>query len=503
MNLIRIFSLFGCFTLVLSGVPSGVPSRVCASELDDASLMHRLDDSFVRVFEKVAPSVVIVRAMPKQASEDGSQESDLGPGGPGGPGAEDLRDLLSPGRPHRSDRQFKLPQPTSRSEGSGFIVRENGFILTNGHVIENCDEIDVQLKDGRHFKAKVQGRDDKTDIAILKIAATNLPIVELADSEKIRVGQMCFAIGIPYDMDYSFCAGHISAKGRGDENFPDLDAGREGNRITYKDYLQTDAFINPGNSGGPLFDVDGKVLGMNTLINGMSRNLAFAIPANMLRDVGDQLIATGRIIRPWLGLRIKTLEEDTELADQIKGISQGVVIKTIEPDTPAYNSDLRPADVVIQVDGVPVRSAAELQKEILKKRVGQKVELGIWRNGKTLKVNITTGELPGDGASAGSVAPKMRSPIEGDPFGLQLQDIGKGGRGALVTDVIPGSPAAESDIRRGDVITEVDQKPVANAAECRKLLLGAYTKKRAMLFIDRKGQKTYTVLKIETNEPKP
>ena len=501
MHLKRLFSLTGCLSLAISCLPAPLQaapeSAVPASEAD---LMHRMDDAFVRVFEKVAPSVVIIRGNHKPEEDSGS-----------GGGMDDLRDLLSPNPSNRRlgpGRQFKLPQPQgeSRSEGSGFIVRADGFILTNNHVIEKCDEIDVQLKDGRHFKAKVQGRDDKTDIAVLKIDAANLPVAELHDSDKIRVGQMCFAIGIPYDMDYSFCAGHISAKGRGSErgNIPD----GEPNKVTYKDYLQTDAFINPGNSGGPLFDVDGKVLGMNTLINGMSRNLAFAIPSNMLQEVGDQLIATGKIIRPWLGLRIETLGPESELRDQIKGVSKGVVVRTIEPETPAYNSDLRPADVVTQVDGVAVATAHELQKEVLKKKVGQTLELAVWRNGKELKVKVTTGEMPGDDAQlAAAGAPKLRnSGSDQDNFGLQLQDVTKGlaeklklkaQSGALVTNVSPGSPAAESDLHREDVITEVDQKSVANAEQCRKLIAEADTKKGAILFIDRKGQKTYTVLKAQ------
>src|SRR5207248_80791 len=174
----------------------------------------------------------------------------------------------------------------------------------------------------------------------------------------------------------------------------------------YEDYIQTDAFINPGNSGGPLFDVDGRVIGMNTLINGIGRGLAFAIPSNMLKDVGDEIIATGKITRAWLGIRIEALSDNPELSQHISGIQKGVVVRTIVPEAPAYKSDLRPADVIVQVDGVNVASARDLQKEVLKKKVGQSIELAVWRNGRTLKVPITTGELPSDFSTVANVAPK-------------------------------------------------------------------------------------------------
>ena len=450
-------------------------------------LLKQIDNACIQLFDKVAPAVVIIEAAKKKSADENEEIKGF--------------DFFfhDPDNQDDSRHHFRMPQPSMTSEGSGFIVRPNGYILTNNHVVDGAEKIEVKLKDGRHFTAKVTGVDDKTDIAILKIEATGPPVAPLADSDAVRVGQQCFAIGIPYDQEYSFSAGHVSGKGR---NLPYGET-----RAMYEDYLQTDAFINPGNSGGPLFDVEGKVIGMNTLINGMSRNMAFAIPSNMLRQIGEQLIATGKISRPWLGISIETLGDTSALKDQIKGIDKGVVVVAIVADTPAYKSDLRPADVITAVDGSAVSNARELQREILKKKIGQTVELAIWRNGQPVKISIATGELPsGQVAGAGENAVPKSKTQTGSAYGVQMQDITKelagefklkANTGVVVTDVEPGSPAAESDLQPGDVITEIDEKPVQNVDVAHKLLDNHDRKRGVLLFIERNGQKTYTVIKPE------
>ena len=486
MNLSRPFVIAACSALLGSGAFAAAETPAPAAPGKD--LIHQLDDAFVGVFEKVAPSVVVV-----EADKKGSNDNDEGDEGQG-------LDFFFRNPNGGGDRRFRFPQEPAHSEGSGFVIRPNGYIITNNHVIEDADKLTVKLKDGRQFAAKVVGADDRTDVAVLKVEAANLPVANLANSDAVRVGQLCFAIGIPFNLDYSFSGGFVSAKGRSGLLM-------NPNKPMYEDYIQTDAFINPGNSGGPLFDIDGQVIGMNTLINGIGRGLAFAIPSNMLREVSDQLVTSGRIVRPWLGIRIETLGENSSLREHIKGIDKGVVVQTIEESGPALKSDLRPADVVTQVDGKPVTTAHELQKEILKKKVGQNVELTVWRNGKTIKVPVTTGELPGQILPAANTG-KPRAPEaapEADTYGLQLQDLTKeladqmqatAKNGALVSEVAGDGPAADAGVQRGDVITEVDEKPVATAADARKLLKAHDPKKGALLFIDRKGQKTYTVLKI-------
>src|SRR5260370_19850168 len=195
-------------------------------------------------------------------------------------------------------------------------------MLRNVHVVEDADKIDVKLRDGREFPARVVGADEKTDIAVIKVDAKDLPIVPLGDSDATRVGQFAFAIGAPFKVDYTFTDGVVSGKGRSKL----LQTGG----YSISDYLQTDASINPGNSGGPLCDIDGKVIGMNTLINGMNRGLGFAIPINMAKEIGGELIAGHKIVRPWLGIRIETPGDAASILDLFKGIEKGVVVRNIQ-----------------------------------------------------------------------------------------------------------------------------------------------------------------------------
>lgn len=461
---------------VASQATSTVPPEAAAPGKD---VVHQLNRAFEKVFETVAPSVVIIEVTKKN---DGNETS--------------LDDLFfqAPDDPHHR----QMPEPV-QSEGSGFIVRQDGYIYTNFHVVEGADKVEIKLKDGREFTAKVVGTDEKTDIAVVKVDATNLPVVQLADSDAVRVGQFAFAIGAPFKLDYTFTYGVISGKGRSKL----LETG--GYNIA--DYLQTDTSINPGNSGGPLCDIDGKVVGMNTLINGLNRGLGFAIPSNLVNEIGTQLIAGKKIVRPWLGIRIETLGDDSSLRDLFKGIDKGVVVRTIEADAPAYKSDLRPFDVITQIDGTPVTTDTQLQREILKKKVGQNVELGVWRKGQTMKISVTTGELPNDIGQPAALQPAPQAePRQEDinKFGLQVQDLTKEvatrlklkvAQGVIVTDVADDSIAAGQDIRREDVITEVDGHPVTNVASFRDALAKADPVRGILLYLDRRGTRTFAVLK--------
>jgi serine protease Do len=463
-----------------TGPTSTVPPAAADAGKD---VVHQLNSAFTKVFEIVAPCVVIIEVTKKNDGSDNSALDDLFFQGP--------QDDNSPRRNPRSNQPIQ-------SEGSGFIVRADGFIYTNYHVLEGADRIDVKLKDGREFQAKVVGTDEKTDIAVIKIEATNLPVAQFADSDAVRVGQFAFAIGAPFKLDYTFTYGVISGKGRSKL----LSSGG----YSISDYLQTDASINPGNSGGPLCDIDGKVVGMNTLINGLNRGLGFAIPSNLTNEIGLQLIAGNKILRPWLGIRIESLGDDPSIRDLFKGLDKGVVVRTIEADAPAYKSDLRPFDVITQVDGAAVTTDTQLQREILKKKIGQNVELTVWRKGQTLKIPVTTGELPGDISRASNeiTPPAPSKPEDTNKFGLQVQELTKEvaarlklsvEQGVIVTDVADNSLAAAQDIQREDVITEVDGKKITNVASFREALNKADPRKGVLLYLDRKGSKTFAVLK--------
>src|SRR5947199_3500520 len=370
---LSILTLCVALSTSFAAIPEAVPTSSVPAAAAEAGkdVVHQLNNAFAKVFETVAPSVVIIEISKKNEISESSP----------------LEDLFFQG-PHDENNPRRNPgalRPV-QSEGSGFIVRPDGYIFTNFHVVEGADKIEVKLRDGRNFPARVVGTDEKTDIAVVKTDATDLPVVQLGDSDTGRVGQFALAIGAPFKLDYTFTYGVVSGKGRSKL------LTTSGYSIS--DYLQTDASINPGNSGGPLCGKDGKLLGMNTLINGINRGLGFAIPINMAKEIGTELIAGHKIMRPWLGIRIETLGEDPGIRELFKGIDKGVVVRTIEADAPAYKSDLRPFDLITGVDGTSVDTDSQLQHEILKKKIGQNVELTIWRKGQTIKVPVKTGELP-------------------------------------------------------------------------------------------------------------
>jgi serine protease Do len=483
MRFFLIFALVAASAAVPLGAASPETTSTVSSAAADAGKdqVHALNNAFARVFETVAPSVVIIEVAKKTDNTENSAFDDLFfPGPP------------DDNNPRRNQRGF---QPV-RSEGSGFIARADGFIFTNFHVVEGADKISVKLKDGREFPARVVGTDEKTDVAVIKIDAKDLPVVQLADSDAVKVGQFAFAIGAPFKLDYTFTYGVVSGKGRSKL----LGGG------TISDFLQTDASINPGNSGGPLCDIDGKVIGMNTLINGLNRGLGFAIPSNMVRDIGTELIAGHKIMRPWLGIRIETLGDDPSIRDMFKGAEKGVVVKTIEANAPAYKSELRPFDLITQVDGTAVATDTELQHQILRKKIGQNVDLTVWRKGQTIKVPITTGELPNEIARASnqSTPPPPAPEEETGKFGLQVQELSKEmadrmklgvDKGVIVTDVADNSMAGQQGIEREDVITEVDGKAITDVKSFREALNKADPKRGVLLYLDRKGSKTFAVLK--------
>ncbi|HST30163.1 MAG TPA: trypsin-like peptidase domain-containing protein [Chthoniobacterales bacterium] len=488
MRLILLFIIFGAFSTesIFGATPElpPTPTVPAAAAEQGKDVVHQLNNAFAKVFEIVAPSVVIIEVSKKADTETSAFEDLFFQGPP---------DENNPRRPQRNLQPLQ-------SEGSGFIVRPDGYIFTNFHVVEAADRIDVKLKDGREFQAKIVGTDEKTDVAVIKIDAKDLPFAQLGDSDAVRVGQFAFAIGAPFKLDYTFTYGVISGKGRS-KLLPT-------SGYSISDYLQTDASINPGNSGGPLCDIDGKVIGMNTLINGINRGLGFAIPSNMAKEIGDELIAGHKIMRPWLGIRIETLGDDPGIRDLFKGIDKGVVVRTIEADAPAYKSDLRPFDVITQVDANAVTTDSQLQHEILKKKIGQKVDLTVWRKGQTLKVPVTTGELPNEISRASNepARPPQERQQEAGKFGLQVQELTKEmvqrfklgvQKGVIVTDVADNSLAAQQGIEREDVITEVDSKPVTDVKSFREALSKADPKRGMLLYLDRKGAKTFAVLKAE------
>jgi serine protease Do len=439
--------------------------------------VRALGNAFASVYEKVAPSVVVLEVTKEEDATSANAA---------------VWDLLFPGQQEPESQ----PRP-EESEGSGFIIREDGYILTNAHVVEDADPergVVARTKDGKRWPLTIVGVDDKTDLAVLKAEAKGLPAIEWGDSDKMRIGEFVCGIGAPFELDYTLTVGVLSAKGR--SNLTDT---------IYEDYLQTDAAINPGNSGGPLCDLDGRVVGVNTLINGLSRGLSFAIPAKLAREVTTELITNGRVVRPWLGVRISTLGEEPDL-QRLMGIEKGVLVKTVEPDAPASRSELRPTDVIVAIDGTEVETARDLQKAILGKKVGQKVDLKVWRrnarDSSFRQVSVTTGQLPDSPFETRrkmSAAPIPQLPKRDDAdktgsafWGLEMQ---KTDEGARVVEVDPGSPAAVAGVEPGDLITGTGADSVTDEASFLKAMEKIGRDEAAVLMIERDGKKSYAILK--------
>ncbi|GAT33839.1 serine protease Do [Terrimicrobium sacchariphilum] len=467
------------------------------------SLAKSLNGAFSSVYEKVAPSVVIIEV----GKAPGRQLSGL---------PEGLQFFW----------QGPAPKSLESEQGSGIIISSQGHILTNFHVVDEAvaGQIKVSLKDGRKLDAEIVGIDPSTDLAVLKIDGQGLPAADLGDSDTVKVGQFAFALGAPFDLPYTFTVGIVSAKGRGD-----LETGSG----SIAEYIQTDASINPGNSGGPLCDIDGKVIGINTMIAGMNRGLGFALPINTAKDVASQLISTGKVARSWLGIVITGVDEDDRAKAYFPNLS-GVLVDEIGPNTPAYGSDLRAGDVITKVDGVPVAKARELRREILNKKVGQEVKLDLVRGGQEMVVAVKTGEQPSRMIQASNrispqitvlpdpvppgIPPSVLNPqpdeqtpvrppaprkkeIKPQPenlHGMVLSDAGgRMGRsgGALVKDVVEDSSAATAGLLSGDIITEAAGKPVHGAGELSSILSQADMSRGVMMMVERRNQQTFVILK--------
>lgn len=448
-----------------------------ASAQSAPSSLRQLSDSFAGVFEKAAPSVVVI-------------ESRGVPGLPQG-----LQFLLPDGRPYRMPLDAGESQKnTPPNVGSGFIFSADGHILTNHHVIDGASGIQVKLRDGRRFQAEVVGSDERSDLAVLKIDGADFPVAELGDSDRLKVGELAFAIGTPLELSYTFTFGVVSAKGR--------NLGLGGN---YDEFIQTDTSINPGNSGGPLCDIDGRVIGINTLISGNNRGVGFAIPINLARGVAEQLLTRGYVSRPWLGISIASLEDLAERASFLQGLESGVVVRGIEPGAPVQQSDLSPGDVITKVDGKQVALASDLQREILGKKIGQSVELEVWRNGRTLRLVVQTGEHP-DKFIRASV--RAKDPRQSDPSmpGLSVEEVTpealqtmkiqrKDTGGVLVTAVEPFSAAAAAGLEVGDIITEAGGKPILGKKDFDQAMSEMSRQRGVLLLLERLGQKTFAILK--------
>jgi serine protease Do len=473
-----------CWLTAAAVLASG--PRAGAKDSPALVFARQLNEAFVEVADKVSPAVVVIDIRQKvndKESDDGGSFWDILP--------PDLRRHFQKHGGHHADPL----QQWLEGEGSGIIISPDGYILTNNHVVENADEIVVRLKDGRAFEGEVKGLDPESDVALVKIQASGLTPAKLGDSDAMRVGEFVLAIGAPFELNDTVTVGHVSAKGRIFEHDAD------------QDFIQTDAKILPGNSGGPLVNLDGEVIGINTMIEGLDTGIGFAVPINLAKRVKDHLLTEGKFTRSLLGIRIHELKNDSDYLSLDGKLApdtrEGVVVDIILPGGPASKSDLRPGDVITAVDGKTVQTVRQLRDEVADKKPGRLAALSVVRGKEHVSVKVTPGVMP----TTEELAAKphgSRSAIEPATLGLTVQGLTKDSAqqygievmaGVLVTAVEQDSPADLHGIRAGDVITEINRQRVSTLRQFHDALKLADPKRGMMVNLVGEGGSRFVVLK--------
>ncbi|HSJ96618.1 MAG TPA: DegQ family serine endoprotease [Myxococcota bacterium] len=453
------------------------PGEVFWHESEEAKPLAEVphSSSFANLAEKVSPSVVNIRTQKTITGPGGSQRVP--------PGLEPFFGE-SPFEEFFGRREFQVP-----SLGSGFVISADGYIATNNHVVEDVDEIEVAFADGTTLPAEVVGRDPATDIALLRVTSEQpLTPLALGDSGVLRPGDWVIAIGNPFGLEHTVTAGIVSALHR-----RNIGAGR------YDDFIQTDAAINPGNSGGPLIDLRGQVVGINTAINPRANTIGFAVPINMAKDILPSLRTAGFVTRGWLGVVIQRVTPDLQEAMGLES-TEGALVSRVDPQGPAQTAGVERGDVILRFDGKPIRSMEDLPRLVAAAPPGSTAELTVRRAGEDRTVKVELGKL--DEGQQVAEAPGGPGGEEGPAaFGMRVQPLTPElaeqlsvdeAEGVVVSAVEPGSPADEAGLRRGDVILEIDQEPVASVAAFQKATQG---RDKALLLVRRADATIFVAVK--------
>ena len=470
LGLSLIFLLFGLFFCMGKDKADSLPKN------DKLTTAKSLGQAFVEVAKKVQPSVVNVSTEKTITMKPWDRYGeDFFKGSP----FEDFFKGFGI-TPREKGKEYRQKQ---RSGGSGVIVDKEGYILTNNHVVEGADKIKIRLIDGREFTATVKGQDSRTDLAVLYIKAKDLPVATLGDSDKLDVGEWAIAIGSPFGLEHTVTVGVISAKGR-----TGLGTG------TYEDFIQTDASINPGNSGGPLINIDGEVVGINAMIIQPGTGIGFAIPINMAKQILNDLIKQGKVVRPWLGISVQDLTPEMAEQFQVKE-KEGVLVAQTHPGTGAEKGGLTSGDIIKALDDKAIKNVNELIKEIQKKKVGQKVKLSMVRDGKPTTIEVTLSAMP-DKPEA------MKEKEFEEKLGARVQEwtpqlaaryriSAEIKRGVVVISVEEGSPADDLGLQEGDVILEINRKKIETVKDFEKAIKDTNFEKGVVLRLHRRGNTFY------------
>lgn len=473
----RKVSLLGMVLVILLSVVAGVfiGSQAGCDNKKSAEVIG-FPQSFADLAEKVKPAVVNI-STEKTVRIPGSPFRHFF--GPDEPFGDFFRRFFDEDIPDRELKQQSL--------GSGFIIDKDGYIITNNHVVEGADEIKVKLADGREFKAKVIGRDPKTDLALIKITTLfkNLPVLPLGDSDKVRVGDWVLAVGNPFGLEHTVTQGIISATGRVIGSGP------------YDNFLQTDAPINPGNSGGPLINLKGEVIGINTAIIATGQGIGFAIPSNMAKSVVSQLKEKGKVVRGWLGVSVQTITPEMAAAFGLKE-PKGAIVSDVVAGSPAQTAGIKRGDIITAYDGKEIKRMSDLPRLVAETPVGKTVEIKVIRDGREMVLKATISELP-----AGKIA--FGGPVSEESLGMRVDNITprwsyqlgiKDKSGVVVIGVAPNSPAEEAGIQVGDIIKEVNRKTVKNMKDYENAMEKTGKDKPVLLLIKRGGQTFYVSIKV-------
>ena len=457
--------------------------------------------SFADLVDKLMPTVVNITTTQNVPQQGGPRLRDMPQLPPGSPFEELFKEFFDKKGGEEQKRR-------GTSLGSGFVVDGDGYIVTNNHVIQGAEDITVIFRDDTQLKAKLIGSDSRADLALLKVEPPNkkpLPAVKWGNSDKERVGDWVIAIGNPFGLGHSVTAGIISARGRSLNDSLD-------------DYLQTDAAINKGNSGGPLFNADGEVIGVNTAIyspSGTNAGLAFSIPSNLVKQVADQLREFGRVKRGWVGVSYQSVTDD--IADSF-GLdrARGVLVANVVADGPAAKAGLKRNDIIVSFAGQDVLDLRRFPRLVANARVGSTVDLVVWRSGKEVPLKLRVGEQEEAEKQNAAAQGGAKKPAEPDQpivstveqLGLTLQKVtdqlrekyglSDQAKGVVITKVAANSPAAEKQLQAGDIILEVDQKPVTTPQEVTDIVakLQQAKKRSVLLFVERQGDPRFAALRL-------